>query len=295
MLRKFLLVGLTLLLAEGQAFAGIILTLRDLGDGGGGYSYGYAINEQGHATGTTTVQGRPDSRAFYWNGSNMSIIDNSPVLGSGFGFDINNSNQIVGTVNSQAFRWSQANGMVLIDPSNFGSANGINAGNEIVGQREVTPGQNNTIFWSAGGSSVNPYPNVTSAGAAINDLSQFVGSKSGSAFYSAGPNAPLLDIPLTRATDINASRLITGDVGGIAALYDFDSNSLTTIGKLDSSDLFSIALGINSHGTAVGTSGGTRALFTTARWVCRMRPRCCGTTTSVGPSLPWKTSTIKAR
>jgi hypothetical protein len=234
--------------------------VTDLGHGGGGYSYGYAINEQGHATGVTKINAI-DSRAFYWNGSMLVLGTNPNGGGSSFGFDINNNNHIVGTANSQAFRWTEADGLVLIDPDHFGSANGVNDGDSVVGQREVFGIGNNTVYWNDSNIIANPYPGVNSAGVAINNLGQAVVSTPGAPGYIANAGGPVLDLPLSNVTDINNSRRITGSVTGTASLFDVDSGTLTTIGKLNPDDPFSMALGVNNFGTVVGTSGNRGFLF----------------------------------
>lgn len=218
------------------------------------------FNENGQATGTTTLQGSPGSQAFFWDGSTMLGIDTIPTGGSSFGFDINNSGQIVGMDNSRAFRWDAANGMTLLDPGRFGSANGITQAGGVVGERSNF-GSNTSMYWNRDGLPSELHPGTNSRATAINNNLEVIGTNSAGGYFSASPESAQLSIPIDTPTDLNLSRQIVGSVSGIASLYDFNSNSLTTIGKLDSSDLFSIALGINSHGTAVGTSGGTRAFI----------------------------------
>lgn len=261
MLRKFFVVCLVSLLAQNPAFGGIILSLTDLGHGGGGYSYGYAINEQGHATGVTKINAI-DSRAFYWNGSMLVLGTNPNGGGSSFGFNINNNNQIVGTANSQAFRWTEAGGLVLIDPDHFGSANGLNQGNLASGSRDnVGAGTSTVVRWTPLNIPQLIQPGTNAQGLALNDAGQTVGITPGGGFFNPDPNGPLLSIPLDNPTDINNSQRIVGSVTGVASIFDFNSNTLTTIGRLNPNDPFSMALGVNNFGTVVGTSGNRGFLF----------------------------------
>ncbi len=254
MLHKFIVVCLALVLAEGQAFGGIVLSLSNLGDLGGGYSYGYGVNNQGHATGVSKINGI-DSRAFYWNGSSMLDLGTNPNGGPSFGFDINENNQIVGMANAQPFRWTESDGLQLLDLDNLGSADGINNSDTVVGSIRISDSANNTIVWSADGSPTNPYPGSNSTGSGINDLGQFVGTDELGGYYSPGIFDPKQPLPLTNATDINTSRLITGSVTGDAALFNYDTSTLTLIGRLNPSDPFSMALGISNNNRVVGTSG----------------------------------------
>lgn len=258
MLHKFMVVCLSLVFIEGQAYADLILNLSDLGDLGGGYSYGYAVNNQGHATGVSKINSI-DSRAFYWNGSSMLDLGTNPNGGPSFGFDINRNNQIVGMANNQAFRWTQTDGLVLIDPNHQGSANSINDFDGVLGQRDG----NRTMFWSPSNAPAQLFSSTVSTGSAINGAGQIAGNGLGTSngYYASDVNASPTLVPLTDITDMNNSGLISGSLTGTASLFDINSGVLTSIGRLNPGDPFSMALGLSETGRAVGTSGGTRGFL----------------------------------
>jgi probable HAF family extracellular repeat protein len=254
MFRKFILFALLFPLIAGQVIAG--LTLTDLGDLGGGYSYGYGINEKGHATGVSKINDI-DSRAFYWDGATMHDLGTNPNGGPSYGFGIDWSDRIVGKANEQAFTWSLADPYInLIDPNNFGSANAITDNGIVIGQVVVPGIGNNTTYWNLGWVSFRQNPGVDSVGTGVNELGQGVGVNSQGGYYSPNLFSPFIPVPLTNTTDISNGRLITGSVTGDAAIYEVDSNTLTIIGRLTPSDPFAMALGVSRSGQfIVGTSG----------------------------------------
>ena len=88
---------------QGSAFGTTIYSLTDLGTLGGNSSTGPAINDNGKATGSSTLPGG-QTRACLWD--NVAGMQNLGTAGSGNsnGKDINNNDQIVGDTNGQAFR-----------------------------------------------------------------------------------------------------------------------------------------------------------------------------------------------
>ncbi len=241
------------------ALAAQFYTVTDLGTLGGASSFGAALNDNGHAVGYS-LDANGDTRAFYWTPGggmqNLGIVG----TGSSRALDINNNDHVVGQTGGKAFRWTSETGMVLIDSANNGSANGLNNSDVAIGSRNVAATQR-TIRWSSTNTAANPFPLSNTAGAAINDLGQFVGTSAWgiSGYYSNGTTNTSLGAFLP--TDLNGDREIVGSVGGVAALLDFDTNMTTLLGKLSPGDLSSNALGINESGTIVGVSGASGAFI----------------------------------
>lgn len=258
MFRNFLTFALVTLLTQSSAFGATIYSVTDLGTLGGTSSFGTAINDAGKAVGYSTLAGG-ETRAFLWTvGGGMQ---NLGVLGAGNSqaFDINNNDNIVGVTTNQAFRWTSPSGMVLLDGISSGSANDLNNSDAAIGQRNIIGG-NRTLKWDAANATSNPFPSANSKGIAMNDLGQLVSSTSSAGFYNDGVSATFTTIGMI-PTDINDSRFITGSTAGIASVLDFDNNVLSILGKLNPTDTFSTALGINSAGTIVGVSEGTGAFI----------------------------------
>jgi hypothetical protein len=264
MLRRLALLAWIVLLAPAPARAATTYLLTDLGTLGGTSSYGTAIGEDGAATGYSDILGG-GTRGFYWTiGGGMQSLG---VIGGGDsrGLDINGDN-IVGQTSGQAFRWTPGTGMVLIDSANQGSANDLNASNEAVGYR-VTGAASRLRTWTAADVAGNPYPASDLRGVAVNDLGQFVATTTSGAtgIYSPGSGS-LTNLGGFIPTDIDNNRFITGSVGGIAAVLDFDTNTTHMLGKLNPTDTFSRALGISPTGSVFGVSQGSGAFIADASY-----------------------------
>jgi probable HAF family extracellular repeat protein len=226
--------------------------LQDLGTNGGLYSSGSAINDLGHVTGMVQANNFA-IRAFFWDGNSMLNLG-SPAGGASSGNDINNNDQIVGHAGFKSFRWTPATGFVFLDPNNFGVANGINNVAEVVGASYST---DQSLYWNSANTQSAINPATLSEARAINNLSQIVGSISGVGYYATSHNAPFQTIPITPES-INDSRLIVGDIGNsTAAIYDYDTNTLTSLGYLSPNHQRSAAIGVNNSGTVVGFSRDT--------------------------------------
>ncbi len=257
MFQKSLVLCLVSFMIQGSAFGATIYNLTDLGTLGGNSSTGAAINDNGKATGSSTLPGG-ETRAFLWEPD--FGMQNLGTAGSGDsnGRDINNNDHIVGDTGGQAFRWT-SDGMVLLDPANNGVANDLNENNEVVGSRVVSTA-NRAIRWSETNILTSPLPVSNATGEAINGNGQFAGRLGSSGgFYSDGSSATGLGS--FNPSDINDSRLAAGSAGLDAALFDIDTNTLLTLGKLSPSDSLARAFGINNAGTAVGESLGTGAFI----------------------------------
>lgn len=259
MFRKLLFLVCLSLLSNTSAFAATFYSLVDLGTLGGASSYGTAIGEDGSATGYSEILGG-GTRGFYWNA--IDGMQSLGVIGAGDsrGLDINGDN-IVGQTSGQAFRWTPGSGMVLIDSTNTGSATDLNASNEAVGYR-VAGSASRVRTWTAANAAGDPYPFADLRGVAVNDLGQFVAtntSGSGGA-YSPG-SGPGTSLGTFIPTDIDNNRFITGSIGGIAAVLDFDTNTTHMLGKLNPTDTFSRALGISPTGSVFGVSQGSGAFI----------------------------------
>ncbi len=247
------------------AIAATTYTVTDLGTLGGTSSYGTAISESGKATGASLLSGG-QTHAFIWDAVNGMQDLGAIGGGDSHGLDISDDN-IVGDTSGQAFRYTPATGMVLIDGANTGAATGLNAGKSAVGYRDN--GVASRIrTWSPSDVPASIYPASDLRAVAVNDLGQFVGvnTSASGGIYSPG-SGPFTPLGTFVPTDVDSTRLITGSIGGIAALLDFDTNTTTLLGKLSPTDAVSRALGISPTGTIVGVSGAisgnaTRAFVT---------------------------------
>lgn len=272
MLRQLaiLLAAMSFLLTPAVAYALGPYSVTDLGTLGGTSSAATALNDNGHVVGYSTLAGG-ETRAFFWTpGGGLQDLG---ALGPGNSqaFDVNNNDNVVGVTSDQAFRWTPGSGMVWIDITNIGSARGLNANNEAVGYRGFVnlPFESRLRTWTAADVAATPYLFSNIRGFAVNDLGQFVGTDPTSSIGMYGTGA----IPFTFTgsfipTDLNNNRLITGaDIASgiatrVAAVLDFDTNTTIHLGKLNSSDASSNALGINQAGTIVGSSGASGAFIT---------------------------------
>jgi probable HAF family extracellular repeat protein len=259
MLRRFALLAWIGIFAPAPVLAASLYSVTDLGTLGGTSSVGTAINDAGTAVGYSTLAGG-QTRAFMWTVGNG--MEDLGALGAGDSraFDINNNDHIVGETTNQAFRWTSPSGMILIDSANNGKANGLNNSDAAIGERNFGP-FDRTVKWDAANTVSNPFPAANVRGIAMNDLGEIVIQLTNGVSYNDGTVATLTAVPLTAATDMNNSRDIVGSTGSFASYYDFDSTTLSVLGKLSPSDTFSRALGINSAGNIVGISQGSGAFI----------------------------------
>ncbi len=147
-------------------------TITDLGVLPGGVSStATAIDAAGEVVGYTTFADNT-TEAFYWTQSG-GMVGLGGTNSKAYGV---NGGDVVGITggNGKAFKWTSGTGTVLLDPSNSGQANAINANGVAVGNR-VAVAQNRVLTWSSSNAVSNPFPLVNLTGTAINDLGQYVG------------------------------------------------------------------------------------------------------------------------
>ena len=123
---------------DGQVHAVVWLPSHDIVDLGPvtGSFRPAALNASGQLVGSRIVAGV--TRAFSWTLAGGFVDIAPPAAGSESGaVDVNDSGQVVGTVNGHPFLWTQAGGLVDLgsldgNPAT-GRASGINAGGQVVG------------------------------------------------------------------------------------------------------------------------------------------------------------------
>jgi PEP-CTERM motif len=207
-----------------------------------------SVDNSGEVVGYDT-DASGNTEAFYWTQSG-GLVGLGGTHTKAFG--VNNGN-VVGFSTNQSFRWTQGSGLVLIDPTNHGQANAVNASGEAVGNR-ISGAANRVLTWSPTNTISNPFNGINLTGTAINDLGQFVGiNNGGSGYYSDGSTRSSISI-LPNALGNN--KIAAGFVSGIAAFENLNTSSTTSIGTL-LGDPTSNALGINPLGSQiVGVSNG---------------------------------------
>ncbi|MBX9653878.1 hypothetical protein K2Y11_09715 [bacterium] len=250
-----LVLGIIGVLAVNTAFAANIYQVTDLGVLPGGVSStATSVDSTGEVVGYTTFS-NGSTQAFYWTQSGGMVAvggTNSKAFG------VNNGN-VVGITGSagQAFRWTQISGTTLLDPSNQGQANGVNASGEIVGSRNLTTINHRAVTWSSSNTLSNPFPLINLTGAAVNDLGHFVGvSNNVGGYYNDGLSSTRVNLGSFLPTSLSNTDLAGGAVSQIAAFENISTLTITSIGTL-SGDATSNALGIDPLGTTVvGVSQG---------------------------------------
>lgn len=235
-------------------------SVTPLGDLGGGNAYGTALNDNGDAVGYSDIAGG-GTRAFLWTEANGMQNLGNVGGGNSRAYDINNAGDVVGQSTGSAFRWNSGSGMVQIAPES-GSANGLNTGSEAVGIRTVGSTAERTIRWNSTNTQSVHFVSSNTAGVAINDNSEFVGTNAfGSSGYFSPGTGTRTNIGSFIPSDINNARIIAGSMSGEAAAMDFDLSMTTLLGKLSPTDTSSRALGVNQAGKIVGESVGTGAFI----------------------------------
>ncbi len=202
--------------------------LTDLGDLGGGKSYGYAINNLGQIVGESYIDATT-SHGFLWDGQ-MSDLGALSSGGRRIATSINNLEQVIGSFfgdNSFAmFRWTQADGLQLLDLQG-GFAMKIIDDGRMVGGNNL-----HAWLWTAPGAGQDlgtlavPY-NGEALAHDVNQKGQVVG-------WAMQPNPP---------TDSASHAFSWTQSGG-----------LKDLGTLDNTPGYSRAFGINNQGYIVGWS-----------------------------------------
>ena len=189
-------------------------------------SYAYGINDSGQVVGSLISAGGATDAFLDSNGTMTN-------LGSGTAYGINDSGQVVGkNASSHAFL---DNGGTMKDLGTLAgyatsSAQGINAGGQVVGYATTNTGGTQAFLYS-GGSMMGlgvPAGDANSTAEAINSAGQVVGY----ARPTVGSNHAFL----------------------------YSNGTMTDLGTL-SGDVTSQALGINDIGQVVGYSGGRAFLY----------------------------------
>ena len=246
-----LVLGVVALLAENIAFAGPLYEVTDLGVLPGYVSStATSVDSDGEVVGYNT-DASGNTQAFYWTQSGGMI----PVGGANSkAFGVNGGNVVGVTGTPQAFRWTSGTGTVLLDPSNYGQANGVNSGGEVVGYRDLG-GTDRAITWSASNTISNLFPASNLTGAALNDAGHFVGLQSTAAGYFSNGTS-FVGLGTFLPASLSNTDLAAGSQSNLAAYENILTSSITPIGTL-SGDTISKALGIDPLGTQiVGLSQG---------------------------------------
>ena len=239
------------MLAAAPASAGPLYEVTDLGVLPGYVSStATSVDSDGEVVGYNT-DASGNTQAFYWTQSGGMV----PVGGTNSkAFGVNGGNVVGATGTPQAFRWTSGTGTVLLDPSNFGQANGVNSGGEVVGNRVVS-GNSRAVTWSASNTISNLFPATNLTGLGLNDSGHFVGlQNSSSGYFSDGTSFVALGNFLP--TSLSNGDLAAGSQTQVAPFENILTSTITSIGTL-SGDTISKALGIDPLGTQiVGLSQG---------------------------------------
>ncbi len=203
-------------------------TMKDLGTLGGSGSSASAINDNGQIVGGSSNVGNTTGLAFLYSNGSMQSLGMLPGGTSSKAYAINNLGQIAGswrTASGQVHAFLYANGSFTdlgTPPStNRSDGFGINDSGVVVGPASSLTELRS--FSYSNGTMTDLLPSLLSAAAGINDAGQIVGYASSTTFtgYSA---------------------------------YLYDHGVLNYLGRLPG-DSTSQALGVNSAGVVVGTSG----------------------------------------
>ena len=248
-------------------------TMTDLGNLGGNFSQGVAINGSGEVVGSSSGKDTGTGGAFLSNGHGMHQLS-APAEAYG----INDSDQIAGQCRNSMFLQGytcvvSSNGAITaltesnpsieclyintIIPANIPAAVAINNNGQVLGN----------CFYSAGGLAVvwtNDIPTVlptlggvASSGTAINNLGQVVGSSETSAGAEDGflwSNGTMTDLGSTFSpAAINDSGVI---VGG-QFVYNGTLQNLNTLIPQGSGYQIQSATGINDNGQIVANATDT--------------------------------------
>ncbi|MBX7167503.1 MAG: DUF3466 family protein [Pirellulales bacterium] len=234
------------------ALAGPIYTVVPVA---GPNSNAYAINSHGDVTGVYRTSGGAD-HAFIYTQSNGFLDLGTLAGGSSVGRDLNDDRIVVGQSDGRAFKWQLGLGMVGLNagPSD---ARGINDfSNRTIGT--VMDSFDTTTTWSNINTATPYFVTDNTQGYAINDADSVVGRVDGTTGYiSSISNVAYTDLGLFLPNDINDNSFVAGSENGIAGLYNANDSTFLSFGKLNITDAFSEALGLNSLNLFVGISEGT--------------------------------------
>lgn len=205
--------------------------------------------------------------------SMYQITDLGNLGGNTYAYDINNAGQVVGESSlgdgrNHAFVWQ--NGIMTdLDPFGYSSsAHAINSAGHIAGQRSSTgaAGESRAVLWRDG--AMLQLWAESSYATAINDLDQIVGymiPEPNVFFWQDGSSQPLWSFGGNgRAHDINNAGMIVG-----SAYVGYSSPDVANLWKDGTRRILgslvdgqsSLAIAINSDGTAVGNSTDGQGMY----------------------------------
>jgi probable HAF family extracellular repeat protein len=230
-----------LLGASHSLVASAVYSVTDLGNLGGSYSYGNAINNTGQVTGySDTPSG---NHAFLFSNGQMTDLGTLAGFTQSAGNGINNAGQVTGSSNNfgvfsgHAFLYSngQMTDLGTLDasgsPNAYSYGNAINNAGQITGVSTTSSGSGHAFLYINGQMTDLGTPanfEGSSEGTAINDAGQVTGSLNsgpgpGRTFafvYSQGQMMdlndlidPTLDITLTSAPGVNNRGQIVANGG----------------------------------------------------------------------------------
>jgi probable HAF family extracellular repeat protein len=217
-------------------------------------SNAYAINSNGDVTGVYRTSGGAD-HAFIYTQSGGFLDLGTLLGGNSVGRDINDDGFVVGQTDGTAFKWHSSTGMVGLNagPSD---ARGISNSNEAIGT--VTGTLDNTTIWLSSNTAFPSFVTENTQGYAIDSGGRYVGRVDGTTGYiSDGSSITYTDLGLFLPNDINNAGNVAGSENGIAGLFNANNSTFLPFGKLNPTDDFSDALGLNGLNQFVGISQGT--------------------------------------
>lgn len=270
---------ITLILSLNGAYASLYYSVTDLGDLGGGISYGMAVNEQGQVAGYS-LDSNGYERAFVWD--SLTGMQNLGTLGgeSSIPYAINSHGQIVGkskdeTGLSMAFLWNPSGGMthlgVLGDTHISSYAYSINDQGQVVGgSYDDATNANIPFIWDADkGMKVLDFVTTDSIilsgeafGRGINNQGDVISHRvnpyqNGVLTLSNGISQLIPTTDGNRGYSFPQAINDTGQIVGTSNYHAFLWNQTTgfvDLGFLRDDDDFSGAQSINNEGVIVGMS-----------------------------------------
>ncbi|MFO0757209.1 MAG: DNRLRE domain-containing protein [Byssovorax sp.] len=315
--------AMVLLFSPAVAHAAPLYTVDDLGDLGGGSSFGYGINNAGQAVGyaTTSSPISAHRNAAFRADIGASMINLGDLGCGSYARSINNLGDIVGTsnrtcaeANTRAFLYHDG---VLTDigsivPDVPANAFGINDQGWITGDSYQANGVVRAFTTQFGGvqelDKIPPLPPAGTGmlrGYGINNAGQiagaaYVGGGNPAARWTPGTGMQLLAFPpgagASAAYAINDAGQVTGfySINGLYHAYRYtDGAGAEDLGTIPAPfNAYMVGLGINSAGDVVGygqSGGGTSRAF-----LARAGGAMIGLNSLIDPGSGWVLFTAQA-